>query len=863
MECFKGGTKATENLNIWFYDIEVFAHDWLTVFKRKNDGRREIMHNEPFKVAQLLDTEKPVLCGYNNKHYDQWILRAIYHNAEPETVKALNDFIIKDGRNDPWNFPGLDSHLPHPCKQFDLMDDLGGVFLRLKEAEGNLGMDIEETEVAFDLDRPLTPQELELTTKYCSHDVDATERLFEERKKYLESKVVVGGMKDIPPEDALNLTNAKLTALYLCGQGARPQPCDDEFQYDFPDNLVIDKYLNVIEFFGVIDPEYQKKLEINIAGTPHVLGWGGIHGALEHYSEESTNNRKILHIDVTSYYPSLMIVNHLLSRNAQNPDEYKDVYERRVAAKKAGDKSTANALKLILNTTYGAMKNQYNPLYDPHQANAVCITGQLYLVDLIEKLEAIETFRLIQSNTDGLIVSCDVAHISEVTHQVKLWEQRTGLSMGIDGITKIVQKDVNNYVVLDADGTEEVKGGYVSDSDGGSFKHKSCVIVAKAIVDNLLHGTPAEETINACTNPADFQMIAKAGSSYDKVVWQSDGEDFEVQNVNRVYASADAGAGTLYKVKLEKANQKARRDKVANLPDHCFIDNVGKAQISDIYKPFYIDLAQKRINDYLGIKPEKPKKERKKRMTKKAAETTTTEKAAPETTPAAIPVETPVTISGLGAKLMKLRETMNSFAWEKDGINRHQSYTYFSEKLYKSNFKKALEAAELDFKATMLDYQFIPAINNKMNMIIARFQFEIIDRETDEKETYVAGGSGADTMDKGLYKAYTGAIKYFLANNFLVAEGNDPESDEGEAQQDKPKYTPPERREEIKEKVEANTGAATDVQIETIANGIAMLEEAKKPEADDYAALLETDLTAADAQTIIEAINALLGDDAA
>ena len=76
-----------------------------------------------------------------------------------------------------------------------------------------------------------------------------------------------------------------------------------------------------------------------------------------------------------------------MSRSVPDPDEYKRVYETRIAAKKAGDKATANALKLVLNTTYGAMKNPYNALFDPRMANAVCISGQLYLIDLIEKLE--------------------------------------------------------------------------------------------------------------------------------------------------------------------------------------------------------------------------------------------------------------------------------------------------------------------------------------------------------------------------------------------------------------------------------------------------------------------------------------------
>ena len=44
-------------------------------------------------------------------------------------------------------------------------------------------------------------------------------------------------------------------------------------------------------------------------------------------------------------------------------------------------------LKIILNSTYGAMKDKYNPMYDPRQANNVCVFGQLLLLDLIEHLE--------------------------------------------------------------------------------------------------------------------------------------------------------------------------------------------------------------------------------------------------------------------------------------------------------------------------------------------------------------------------------------------------------------------------------------------------------------------------------------------
>ena len=58
-----------------------------------------------------------------------------------------------------------------------------------------------------------------------------------------------------------------------------------------------------------------------------------------------------------------------------------------IEAKKAGNKTLAGTLKLVINTTYGCMKSKYSSLYDPKMANQVCITGQLLFVDLIEKLE--------------------------------------------------------------------------------------------------------------------------------------------------------------------------------------------------------------------------------------------------------------------------------------------------------------------------------------------------------------------------------------------------------------------------------------------------------------------------------------------
>ena len=185
-------------------------------------------------------------------------------------------------------------------------------------------------------------------------------------------------------------------------------------------------------------------------------------------------------------------------------------------------------------------------------------------------------------------------------------------------------------------------------------------------------------------------------------------------------------------------------------------------------------------------------------------------------------------------KLQKLQEYMGGFAWEKDGINRYQSYKYITEKQYKANFKKALKDAGLVWKVQQLEYQYIPEISDKMHMVICKFKGEIIDPETGEREEYIFFGSGSDNGDKALYKAVTGGHKFFLASNFNVAEDNDPESDA----EDIPKATPPvtpEERDDMKKDLTNPGGKATKMQINSLKKALKMLRE-KDPEQEPFIA---------------------------
>lgn len=589
------------------FDFEVFAHDWLVVFKEIETGEYTAIWNDPYQVQWFME-RNPLLCGFNNKHYDNYILKAVLSEYDPEIVKEVNDLIILKG------IPGWSIEFLKERKiyfdSFDLMDDMQQG-LSLKAIEAHLGMNIEETEVDFNIDRPLTEKERELTEKYCKADVDATEKLLYLRESYLQNKLNLGDIAGISPVDALYATNAKLTAIYL---KAERRSWNDERAYEYPKQLLKEYIPNeVLNFFdrmkdsNVPDDElWSSKIDIQVGECPVTIGYGGIHGAIPHYIEESTENRTIRNKDVASYYPNIIRCMGYYSRNMLNPELYAKTIANRVEAKKNGDKATANALKLILNTTYGAMLNEYNDLYDPLMGRSVCITGQLFLLELSEHLIAeCPTLKIIQLNTDGIMVSLDNSDEKKWQEITQEWQDRTGFELEEDFIKKIVQRDVNNYIEIPStEGEPKVKGGELvrGIAQAGAFNvNNNAVIIAKAIQNYFMNGTTPEETIEGSVDILEFQYIAKASSKYSAVYQETNAGMENAQRCNRVYAGKDKTAGTLVKVHAETG----RLAKIPNLPTHCLIDNQNVATLDMVDKKWYVKQAWKKINDFIGVKPVK------------------------------------------------------------------------------------------------------------------------------------------------------------------------------------------------------------------------------------------------------------------
>lgn len=560
-----------------FYDFEIYLYDWLVVLIKPDEEDVQVIVNDSEALTKYYEKNKDaIFIGYNNIRYDQFIFKSILLGMNP---KEVNDFIIVEGKSG-WQF----SNLFNKIKMYNY--DVIQTTYSLKQLEGFMGNEIKETSVRFDIDRKLTKEELEETIKYCKSDVMNTIEVF--MNTINDFNAIISLIKTFNlPFNYISKTKAQISAIIL---GCERKKWDDEFDVNIVDTLKINKYKDVVNWFKDKDNmDYSKGFEFEIAGVKHNFGWGGVHGAKENYHSKGC----IIHVDVTSYYPSLMIEYNFLTRNCKEPKKYKEIYDIRVALKKAGKKKEQAPYKIVLNATYGICKDKYSLAYDPRQANNICINGQLLLVDLIEKLESIEGFEIIQSNTDGLIVKIpdtDKA-FNELDDICYEWEKRTRMSLGFDFIDEIWQKDVNNYIFRFDNGKLERKGGYVKELNE---LDNNLPIITKAVVDYLTEGIKVEDTINNCDDLKQFQMICKITNKYKCLIYDN---NILNERCVRVFASIDKNKGGLFKLH----NDKEKPDKFPSTPENLFIVNEsvnGKNVPDELDKQFYINMAKERLEKF-------------------------------------------------------------------------------------------------------------------------------------------------------------------------------------------------------------------------------------------------------------------------
>lgn len=571
-----------------FYDVECFKRDFLIVVK---DIDKNILMCEWDDFSQLPTILKNYqMVGYNNHYYDDIMITGVMRGFDNEQLKRLNDKLIGGSH------VAIKSH-PLLKDSLDCFQQIAVAKPSLKKIEGNMGHDIEETEVDFNIDRPLTKEERALTEHYCNHDVDETIDVYKLRcdlDDYFQVKEELLNLCEEQGQDKSKIRKWNTTTLSSNLLAKKPLVkwaklrVSEEFMrsHNIPEE-VIDMWLNSNPFVPG-----EKSITVNAFGCQITFGSGGLHGD----TGKPFRCKNVKLKDVASMYPSIIVLFNVLGEYTKN---YHELKQKRVAIKKS-DPVKANALKLVLNSVYGQLKSKYSNLYNPYASLTVCVYGQVALWSLCERLYNVGC-ELININTDGVgYIQHDVPNevIDEITAE---WEKEFSLDLDLDIFDTWIQKDVNNYIAIEPSGKIKAKGGQVNKYlKNQYFNNNDLRIVQIAMCEYLINGVDPIKTItDNLDKPQLYQQILQCGSTYDGT-FDKDGNKY--QKVNRIFAVKERySQKRLYKRKTKDTGEYSFAE-FPDTPPYMKVWNKNADEYNDFKKEvdlnYYYELTMNKLKQW-------------------------------------------------------------------------------------------------------------------------------------------------------------------------------------------------------------------------------------------------------------------------
>lgn len=535
-------------------DVECFRNLFLVCATRFADGKRitfeqsERSRLDREGLANLLRNN--LIVTFNGNQYDLPLIYMALAGAKNEDLKRASDYIIKGGGR-------LETRVPRGLNHVDLVEPNPSVRQGLKMLHARLhGRFL--VDLPYDPDAWLTPEQMNVTTLYCFNDIEATGLLREALRGPLELRVAMGREHklDLRSKSDAQVGEAIVKKYVETALGRRlPKQgiAGEFFHYRIPEfisftdpklqRLVRD--LSEIEFHvdaagKVATPTTLAGLKITIGKGIYTFGIGGLHSTEAHRAVLTDDDYMVVDVDVASQYPN--IIRRLgLYPGAMGPkflEVYGALIDERLAAKAAGNKVKADGGRVAVNGVYGKLGSPYTPLYAPELMIATTLTGQLSILMLIERLEAVD-ISVVSANTDGVVSRVLYSRKNEFDTIIRDWEQATGLVTEETQYRALYNSSVNTYIAIREDGKIKRKGAIADpwregDLRGQLSKNPNMTICSEAIVRYLVDDIPIERTIKNCQDPRSFITVIKVtggavwrGSPIGKVIryfWSLDGD---------------------------------------------------------------------------------------------------------------------------------------------------------------------------------------------------------------------------------------------------------------------------------------------------------------------------------------------------
>lgn len=497
-------------MSTWVFDCETLPNRTLVRFKEIETGELwHVWRHEEGSVERLthfVTRQDTTFIGFNNFYFDDIIVAAFCASRTELEMKRIADDLIVN-RLSPW--AAYDKYGLRRILQ-DTIDliEVSPSFVGLKAYGARMHMHkLQDMPIAHDA-FITTEQEVEVFD-YCGNDLDTTEELLRRLEGQLTLRVEMSRRYGVDMRSKSDSQMAEQAYITTMGLRRRQNKVPQTVRYEPPSfikfldaNLqsLLDRVANHTFSMNpatghVVLPDFLGKDVVRFNNGSYQLGVGGIH---------STHDKKICHvagddvicdIDAASFYPSIILECGFIPSSLGLPfvDEYRKIYERRLEAKRSGDKVTDATLKISLNGTFGKLASKYSVLYSPDLMLAVTLTGQFTLLMLIEWLEKAGAVCL-SANTDGIAIRYPKTMEDLVQKVVSRFSEVSKFVFEFTPYRVLAMKDVNNYIAVKPDRSLKVKGIYAPLS---LSKNPTAQVSSDAVGQWLANGVHFMETIRS------------------------------------------------------------------------------------------------------------------------------------------------------------------------------------------------------------------------------------------------------------------------------------------------------------------------------------------------------------------------------